>query len=145
MQLNAKPAGVASDYLGYGYFTTRLTGAATFSLNPADFLSSSPYNGFVFDGVDLGFFDSVRADTTITVPGASRTVALPFICDATTPYYSPGEDSCGFAGFKLTYDYTPTTALPAVPEPASWAMMLLGFAGIGCAIRRRKVAWIAAN
>ena len=31
-----------------------------------------------------------------------------------------------------------TTAAAAVPEPASWTMMLLGFAGIGVAMRRRK-------
>jgi hypothetical protein len=30
------------------------------------------------------------------------------------------------------------TARPAVPEPATWAMMLLGFAGIGMTIRRRQ-------
>jgi hypothetical protein len=29
---------------------------------------------------------------------------------------------------------------PAVPEPSTWAMMLLGFAGIGFAARRRKAA-----
>jgi hypothetical protein len=27
---------------------------------------------------------------------------------------------------------------PAVPEPATWAMMLIGFAGIGMAMRRRR-------
>ena len=33
------------------------------------------------------------------------------------------------------------TAKPAVPEPATWAMMLLGFGGIGLTMRRnRKVA-----
>jgi hypothetical protein len=29
---------------------------------------------------------------------------------------------------------------PSVPEPASWALMLLGFGGIGLAMRRRKPA-----
>ncbi|HEX6783372.1 MAG TPA: FxDxF family PEP-CTERM protein [Sphingomicrobium sp.] len=30
------------------------------------------------------------------------------------------------------------TSVPAVPEPATWAMMLLGFGGIGFAMRRRR-------
>lgn len=31
-------------------------------------------------------------------------------------------------------------AVTAVPEPASWALMLLGFAGIGCVARRQRVS-----
>jgi hypothetical protein len=31
-------------------------------------------------------------------------------------------------------------AVSAVPEPATWAMMLIGFAGLGIAARRRKLA-----
>jgi hypothetical protein len=30
------------------------------------------------------------------------------------------------------------TGIPAVPEPATWAMMLLGFAGVGVAMRRSR-------
>lgn len=30
------------------------------------------------------------------------------------------------------------TGVPAVPEPATWAMMLMGFAGIGASMRRRR-------
>jgi hypothetical protein len=37
----------------------------------------------------------------------------------------------------LAFAQTPTGG---VPEPATWAMMLLGFAGIGLATRRRKLA-----
>ncbi|WP_308514710.1 PEPxxWA-CTERM sorting domain-containing protein [Sphingomonas flavescens] len=33
---------------------------------------------------------------------------------------------------------TITLNFRAVPEPATWAMMLLGFAGIGLTIRRRQ-------
>jgi hypothetical protein len=40
---------------------------------------------------------------------------------------------------QLTYDYTPNAA-GAVPEPASWAMMMLGFGAIGGAMRRRRPA-----
>lgn len=40
---------------------------------------------------------------------------------------------------KITYDYTPAAAGP-VPEPASWALMMLGFGAIGGAMRRRRSA-----
>lgn len=39
----------------------------------------------------------------------------------------------------LTYDYTPG----AVPEPASWAMMLVGFAISGAGLRRQVNARVA--
>ena len=35
----------------------------------------------------------------------------------------------------ITFDFTPTAA---VPEPSTWAMMLLGFAGLGFAFRRSR-------
>ncbi len=39
----------------------------------------------------------------------------------------------------ISYDGgTATATLSAVPEPATWAMMLLGFGGIGIAVRRRR-------
>jgi hypothetical protein len=31
-----------------------------------------------------------------------------------------------------------TAAVPDVPEPATWALMLLGFGGLGAALRRRR-------
>jgi len=42
----------------------------------------------------------------------------------------------------ITFALVPTVG---VPEPASWAMMLLGFAGIGAAMRRRKLTEALAN
>ncbi|EQA98614.1 hypothetical protein L288_20395 [Sphingobium quisquiliarum P25] len=41
--------------------------------------------------------------------------------------------------YTLTYNYT-AAPLPAVPEPATWAMMLLGFGMIGFAARQRRRA-----
>lgn len=47
-----------------------------------------------------------------------------------------------YAGLQLTGDITtsiPTTTIGGVPEPSTWAMMLVGFAGIGyAAVRRGK-------
>lgn len=47
------------------------------------------------------------------------------------------------AGASVTYTYdTPVAAPPAdaVPEPASWAMMLAGFGTVGSTMRRRRKA-----
>ena len=38
-----------------------------------------------------------------------------------------------------------TANVSAVPEPAAWAMMLIGFGGIGFAMRRRKVVRTSAS
>jgi PEP-CTERM motif len=41
----------------------------------------------------------------------------------------------------VTYIYTPAATSPAIPEPSTWAMMLLGFVGLGyVAVRRKGVA-----
>lgn len=34
----------------------------------------------------------------------------------------------------------PAAAVSAVPEPAGWAMMLVGFGGLGALLRRRRAA-----
>jgi hypothetical protein len=38
----------------------------------------------------------------------------------------------------LTFSFTNTAATAAVPEPASWAMMMLGFGAVGFAMRSAK-------
>jgi hypothetical protein len=44
-------------------------------------------------------------------------------------------------GFGYTYAFTASGFASAIPEPSAWAMMLIGFAGIGLvAYRRRKNA-----
>jgi hypothetical protein len=39
---------------------------------------------------------------------------------------------------KILADFTFETAAPPVPEPSTWAMMILGFAGVGFMAYRRK-------
>lgn len=44
-------------------------------------------------------------------------------------------------GIDIDYDYNDIEyafSYPAVPEPATWAMMLLGFGLVGCSLRSRK-------
>jgi hypothetical protein len=50
--------------------------------------------------------------------------------------YTPGTFVFSTQGGTLTT--FSATAVAAVPEPATWGLMLLGFAGIGFAMRRRR-------
>lgn len=49
-----------------------------------------------------------------------------------------GADAGALRGWTLTL--TDTTSTGAIPEPATWAMMILGFFGAGSMVRRRQVA-----
>jgi hypothetical protein len=69
------------------------------------------------------------------IPAGSQTVSLSF-------------DLKGGNGFGFTYDFADPHAPSAatIPEPSTWAMMLIGFAGLACAGYRasRRSAAIAA-
>jgi hypothetical protein len=101
--------------------TLNLMGTST---NPV-FLNFITGTSFVTDELDLNLFGI--SDLPDQVSG----VAL------------PGSQLLNLQG-TVTYDYTPNAA---VPEPATWAMMLLGFAGLGFAFRHsaRKRSTIALN
>ena len=74
--------------------------------------------------------------------------------DQTDPNTNPvvtfllsGTDMSDVAGLRLSSSQNAfevdTLAINAVPEPGTWAMMLLGFGAIGFAIRRRRAPAIA--
>jgi hypothetical protein len=76
-----------------------------------------------------GFIDNKGEFTTIAIPGADYT----YLYDINNAgqilgYYQDANGNAG--GFLLT----------PVPEPSTWAMMLLGFAGVGYAGARKPHA-----
>ncbi|WP_395622160.1 PEPxxWA-CTERM sorting domain-containing protein [Sphingomonas daechungensis] len=114
----------------FGFFTTTASGSATYSLNPADFILDplNPFS-FIFTGDDVGYYNPI--DTLFTVAGPHSIIHLSGSCNGV----QTGDDFCGGVRYSLAYDYTPAGS---VPEPASWAMILLGFGAAGVALRRRQ-------
>jgi hypothetical protein len=114
---------------------------------------------FMTDGATSGAFSV----TTATIPASSVSMLQLFTggnatTAGTTPVASaPGSGVSGSLTTALlpstwyTFSYTATLSTAgdisgpasfyvstAVPEPATWGLMLIGFAGIGYAMRRRR-------
>jgi hypothetical protein len=70
-------------------------------------------------------------NNTLTVPGCQ--------CGGTGNITISGDFGQEFIDFTLATSVTTDTSLsPAVPEPSTWAMLILGFCGVGFMAYRRK-------
>jgi hypothetical protein len=60
-------------------------------------------------------------------------------------YISSSGNPGTFSSYQFDHDFRfEDTTIGGVPEPSTWAMMMLGFAGVGfLAYRRRKVPALA--
>lgn len=121
----------------FGFFEVMGSGSASVTLDPSFFTDRS---AIYFNGFDRGFLAPPAGDTTLSgIPAGGSAIHLSRSCGVIGGSPVPAtDDSCGAVNYTLTYDYTPVGA--AVPEPATWAMMVLGFALAGAAIRRRGAA-----
>jgi hypothetical protein len=133
---------------GYGYTDVKLTSGG--SIEAIQLLAGSGF-GYGVGDLDYEVLDHGSVVSSGTVPirnnGLDRTM---------TPY---GFSGGGFDEIKLQVLYLSTSfqpglssndpgvidagvdsfgAIAAVPEPSTWAMMILGFAGIGFMAYRRK-------
>jgi PEP-CTERM motif len=96
---------------------------------------TGPFSGF-------GFFFSSGVDiTNVTVDSKSSTDFLPVLpgglsSTATSVTVNLNGDNPA-VGSSLILDVSFTPVGPPVPEPSTWALMLLGFAGLGFAGWRR--------
>lgn len=105
--------------------------------------NNGQFNGFVFvtDFLFNGSWYQFRAN------GPSITVKL---LDNVSNQYDPHGYPVGTTSYinaRFTTgnaNLSPVVDVPgAVPEPATWALMLLGFGGIGFAMRRKRTAALA--
>ena len=119
---------------------------------PATFLASglsitlteqagSSYSAATFNGIS---FSDLTFDDGSTLVGFSLDTDLPGLTVANISLTPTSIQFNGQGLSFLTADYFITLNLitraadPAVPEPATWAMMIGGFALAGAAMRRRK-------
>jgi len=88
-------------------------------------------------GFDLGFAGGPVLDLYLTFPNTSTFAdAGSDLTIATGHYNFTLDDPSGYAG-------SGSVSLTAVPEPAAWSLMVLGFGGLGAALRRRVAAVLA--
>jgi len=94
-------------------------------------------------GVDTLGFSFTLADGTafnLYEDDGNYTPGPPYGCAAVYCLLGPGDPVTGGAGDPLTAldNFAVTFAAGGVPEPSTWAMMLIGFAGLGFAGYRRS-------
>jgi hypothetical protein len=140
-------------FSGISGTTGLLNGSLAFSNTVGDIITQAVPNFFVFNDANGGTYNysvsSVRTNAFVNSPGAfsSGTLfTLGNLINTNLSYLTPTPtslsiqfNSTGASAFSsaLTLSVPPVGA-SAVPEPASWAMMISGFGLIGGAMRRRK-------
>lgn len=119
-----------------------VTGSALFNIDPALVPQDVNFYGgetrIQFGGP--GFYNF--SDTTFSAPIFNGPYEGGYCGDRENPGRF-GDEGCNNHVYTLTYNYTPAAEVGAVPEPTTWAMMLLGFGAIGFTMRRRRPALLA--
>jgi hypothetical protein len=128
-----------------------MNGTLSFAATEGTTINQALANFFVFNDGRGGFFNfsptSVLTQTYSYTPGVSSSVGLYILGNVADAFqgFTPTPSSLSLS-FNSTggspYSASATLSVPpagAVPEPASWALMIVGFGLIGGAMRRRKV------
>jgi PEP-CTERM motif len=116
----APPPNDPGGYFGFDNVILANAGSAPYSLDSGGL-------GFYAAGVP-NFYSPSDPTTTFNVwgnGGTSGTLGTTASYDVNTP-------------FNGTYSILTVSGVSAVPEPSTWAMMILGFAGVGFMAYRRK-------
>lgn len=124
------------DSIPDSFNTSALIGDQIFFNNVAGIFGGTAGTGNISFGTnliaDLNIQSATLGFTQLSAPGSL------FTGPASNPTFTLGTFnlSGGFTAGPATL--TISRAVAAVPEPGTWAMMLIGFGAIGFAVRRRR-------
>ena len=142
------------NFSGTGFFGGALIGNGTLTTNDTSFVN--PLNGYTAQTITgiTGTFNGSQITGLANVTGSNNLFYLtgPFFVDgnglgfstaagaAVNLFVTNGTNYRVNAGGLNTGLVTASAsaATPAVPEPATWAMMLIGFGAMGVSLRRRR-------
>jgi hypothetical protein len=116
-----------------GKFDLASSGTVTFDLGSDD-------DSFIYvDGALFGQNPGVHGLSSVsftspTLAAGSHNIEV---------FYADRENVA--AAFSLDLSTTGVVVTPGIPEPATWAMMLIGFGGMGAAMRRTRQRRLAAT
>lgn len=133
---NADPDGAALLFWNTKSVTVTRTDGAFFSLKSLA-LADTANSGFP-SGVRFSFFDGVK--TTTQEFNLDKLKGLQTINFDQARLQSFTYAYVGTQGLQLDDVVVDAPASAAVPEPATWAMMILGFGAAGSVLRRRRMA-----
>lgn len=109
------------------------SGSGTFTLDAAafnSFIGTATACGFASEGIGVcASGTSQISPTAAAITASTNNLVI-------SPYQG---FMAAYATYTLTYTYQPL----AVPEASTWAMMLIGFGGIGLIMRRRPAKVLA--
>ena len=124
------PADTAAFNFNYASFTNVFTGNAPIAAD----------GKLTFNLTSAFHYDPTLGDLMLTIRNDSFDgYDNRFFLDADN-----GNPNMNFRGSLFPYNYnqglvTGFNAVAPVPEPSTWAMMILGFAGIGFMVYRKKI------
>ena len=146
--LGRPPTGLSAVGTAVRYVVTPFTVSVSGNYN---FLNSSVHDSFL--GVHRnafspanGLLNALAYDDDAGPGSDSAITALGLLAGVSYFAVSSGFANTDFGRFTLTID-GPGNIIGAggggVPEPATWAMLIFGFAGVGAALRRRRSGSVA--
>ncbi len=138
---SADPDGAALlNWTGNGTTTVRRTDGGLFSLDAMDIADA--YDRGVASEILFTFFDGMKTTTEAVTLDKLKGLQTFALGRGKLEWFSYSQ--MGNGGIQIDNVVLGTPVVSAVPEPGTWAMMILGLGGVGAVLRSRRRGALAA-